>query len=222
MLQNHIFQIVSLLMLKSPKKIDHDNIHKEKEKILKNLIVNEIVTGQYESYKKEEHVIDDSKTETFFSAVLKIKDARYRNIPIFVRTGKKLPEKKSKIIIEFKNNGKLYREEKPNILRIDMSPKQDIIFQFNIKIPGMNNEIKTAKMEFCHECEFKENSSKGYEKLFKDIIDNDKTLFITKKELVNSWKTIDKIKIPKIRIYKDNTMPEFSDELIRKHGFEWK
>lgn len=224
MLQNHILQVLSILMMDSPKSLNSEDIHEEKLKVLKNIKINEIITGQYEGYLDEEHVNKNSDIETFIAANLEINLDRYKGIPIFIRTGKKLEKKEAKIIIEFKEeNHRLFRNFSTNKLILNISPEQDITFNFNTKKAGINFEISQEKMEFCHKCVFKENSSQGYEKLIIDIINDDKTLFITEKELIESWKIIDNIivKKPKPIVYKQYKIPNFAIKLLENKGFEW-
>lgn len=214
MFQNHILQIISLLMMDEPK-----DVHEEKYKILKHLKVKEMITGQYEGYHKEEHVRPNSKTETFFSAIIEIENDRYRGIPIFVRTGKKMKEKQIKIKIEFKKN-KFFKDIEPNILTLNIAPVQDIQLSFNTKKAGIKDEITKANLDFCHKCTFKENSSQDYEKQILDVINGDNTLFITEKELTESWKITDNIERKEPIKYKENTIPKEATMLAEKYGFK--
>lgn len=221
MLQNHILQMISLLMMDTPKSISPEDIHEAKLHILKKIRIKDIITGQYEGYGREQYVKKDSETETFLAAILEIDENRYRDIPVFVMTGKKMKDKRARIIVTFKeDNHKLFRNLEQNTLTLNISPIQDITLDFNTKRAGVDFNIAKAKLDFCHKCAFKENSSQGYEKLISDILIGDNTLFITEDELIESWKIIDRIRKEKPRIYKESTIPEYAVHLAAKYGIK--
>lgn len=228
MIQNHVLQLVSLLIMPCPKKFSAKEMHESKLEVLKSLDdVNDFVVGQYEGYKSEKHVQNNSRTETFCALKLKTKLEHFKNTPIFLRTGKKLEKKRSIIVVEFKKDNFLFPNLEQNRLILNIQPKQDIIFEFNTKKPNTELDIKKAHLKFCHDCHFKENSPEGYEKLILDTINGDQTLFIKSQELIESWRIVDNLtnKINKNNIkpfeYKQYKTPKKSIDFIKSFGFEW-
>ncbi|MDK2800148.1 MAG: glucose-6-phosphate 1-dehydrogenase [Clostridiales bacterium] len=177
MLQNHILQLLSLIAMEPSVDFDAQSISTEKVKVLRALRLfeeNAVVRGQYEGYRNEKDVSGDSKVETFIAAKLEIHNWRWAGVPVYVRTGKHLKEKKTEVVIQFKKTPyNLYRHTNTdaNRLVIAIDPKTGFDLQFNIKEPSRGNvKIKSVKMNFCHECEFGENTPEAYERLLLDAV----------------------------------------------------
>ena len=222
MVQNHLLQLVSLMLMESPKSLDPDDVHNKKIEVLKTLEFkgkDDIITGQYESYKdelKKNGMKENSKTETFVKLRLFSNMGRWKGVPVILGTGKKLADKYAKIIVEFKKEPCiLYCSPftSPNILTINIQPTQDITFEFNVKKPGANYDIEKVKLEFCHDCHFGPNSSETYEKLLNDVVKGDRTLFARFDEVRESWKIVDKVERAKknapLKIYKPGDTGEY-------------
>jgi len=214
MVQNHLLQVVSLVLMEPPKTLSQTDVHDKKVEVLKNIKIssgNNIITGQYKSYKNEakKYGIKKTNTETYAEIKLDINNKRWKGVPILLKTGKKLKQKKAYIEIQFKQEKcELYCQEniKPNRLILNIQPSQDITFEMNV--PSPNKDFINTKMEFCHSCTFGANTIEAYEKLLYDIIKGDKTLFTRYDELIESWKITDKIiklKKEKPDIYDDGS-----------------
>ena len=201
MIQNHLLQVLSLVLMEKPKNYSSKEIHKEKLKILNKLELgnlNEFSLGQYNSFKKEaeKYGFKNSKSETYAKIILNCKNKRWNGTKLVLISGKKLPKRYGRIIIKFKN-------PRDRVV-INLQPRQDI----TAKLDGKS----IRNMKYCIECGFKPNSPDAYESLFKDVINNDKSLFVTSEEVYWSWKLVDKIEKLRNKIkfvyYKDGTYPE--------------
>jgi glucose-6-phosphate 1-dehydrogenase len=198
MLQNHLLQVISLVLMDAPADNTPDAIHDEKIKVLKHLHIKDLSVGQYESYREEaqSNGILATNTETLASATLECKTKRWKGTKITLKTGKKLPQKHGYIEIIFKAKpcecSCLVDEPEANRLVINIQPSQDITFHINTKSP-FENTLKHVPMSFCHSCEFGPNSVEAYEKLLLDSLHGDKTLFTRYDELRESWKLTDKL-----------------------------
>lgn len=206
MIQNHLLQILSLLLMEKTKIFTTNEIHKEKLKVLKCLKLlpmNKQLIGEYESYKEElkKQNIEYKKTETFAKIKLECPSKRWKGVPITLQTGKMLKEKSSKIIIKFKSPKDFKNQEnfKSNKLIFDIQPRQDMKLEFNIFKKG-ENTLENVSSEFCHECYFGANTADGYEKIFEDIIAGDQTRFSTSEEIKQAWKIVDKLEEHKKKI----------------------
>ncbi len=216
MVQNHLLQLTSLMLMESPRSLEPDDVHDRKIQVLRTLQFrgkDDLITGQYAGYRSELRKNGmknlNSRTETFVKLRLFSRMKRWRGVPIILKTGKKLAGKYAKIIVEFKKEPCiLYCSPftSPNVLTINIQPGQDITFGFNVKKPGISYDVENVKLEFCHDCHFGPNSSETYEKLLTDVIRGDRTLFTRFDEVRESWKIVDRVeKVKKgvpLKIYK--------------------
>lgn len=220
MFQSHLLQVLSLLLMEPRDDANSKTIHTEKLKILQQIEVmppKEQLIGQYKSYSKElkEQNLDQKHTETYAKIKLNCNNERWNGVPIIIQTGKMLHEKAAKITISFKKpkfcSDKTPCDFEANKIILEIQPKQDINFSFNIFELG-SKEIKSVEGNFCHDCEFGANTADGYENIFEDVIKGDQTRFSTSEQIKESWKITDKLlskkdEIPFI-IYDDFKTPE--------------
>ena len=205
MVQNHLLQLLALVTMEKPSDINPESIRKEKVKVIKSISVldkedlkKHIVLGQYSGYKNEDKVNEDSTTETFVALKIFLKHEKWRGVPFYLMTGKRLKEKFAGIIIEFKANkdkesNLLYPEVTPNILFIKIQPEEGISLTLNAKKPATEEEITSVSMDFCQSCMLGYNSPQAYEKLLLDAIKGDHTRFTRWDEVEYAWKFIDEL-----------------------------
>jgi len=222
--QNHMLQLLALVTMEMPKSFSKDFIRDEKTKLLKSVRVVDTIVGQYNGYTKEKGIPKNSKTETFAALKLEINNKRWKGVPIYLRTGKLLEKKQTKLIIKFKKIKCLFGKNCPansNYLELRIFPDEGIAFELNAKVPGEISAIP-VKMDFCHSCTFGPNTPEGYENLFADIIKGDQCTFIREDELRNSWKIVDKIKRGRVYSYKKGSKgPKELEGFNRKHKVKW-
>ncbi|BGI51446.1 MAG: glucose-6-phosphate dehydrogenase [Buchnera aphidicola (Ceratovacuna japonica)] len=252
MVQNHILQILSIIAMKAPKKLDSENIRNEKIKILKKLrfikeseIHNKTSIGQYSdgkinnkklnSYISEISEKKNSNTETFVAIRVDIKSKMWKGVPFYLRTGKRLPKKCSKIVIVFKKNiPKIFNKfsgSVKNKLVIILEPNEKIYLNFFNKIPSLKKKckLKNLKMCFKYSEKFKKKIIPDpYEKLILECILGDQSSFVHINEVKYSWKWIDNIiniwkKVSKkSELYKSGTWgPKLSKKIIKRDGRSW-
>lgn len=250
MLQNHMLQLLSLVAMEPPASLETEAIRDEKVKLLRTLesmtpatICSNTVRGQFgegsvngeavPGYRQENGVSLDSATESFAAVRLFIKNFRWGSMPFYLRTGKRLPEKCSQIVIEFKSLPdilyfKAYKGLMPNLLVIRIQPREGISFYFNAKKPGALNEITNVNMDFCQNCHFKGSSPEAYERLLSDALRKDATLFTRWDEIESSWRFIDSIANvwqndkPDFPNYTPGTWgPQAAYELLARDGRKW-
>lgn len=200
MIQNHLLQILSLVLMEMPSKLDSENIHAKKIEILKNLELgnlSEFVLGQYQEYKEEAEKagVQFSKIETFAKVVLNCRLERWNGVKLILRTGKKLERKYGQIKINFKKQEFESGFEKlsSNKIIIDIYPKQDIKICMNTIHPEKNKELESVMLKFSRESTFGPNTSDEYATLLNELIKTDRTLFIRSEEVKESWKILENI-----------------------------
>ncbi len=201
MVQSHLMQMAALVAMEVPKSFDDQGIRAEKVKVLKHLSVNKnrILMGQYLGYQAEKNIAIGSQTETFVFLETHIDTPRWKNVPFYFLTGKMLDEKKSEIIIDFKDNAEqaLLWPNQPimkNRLIINVAPGEGVTFRLNVKKFGLSNQIDSMAMDYCHDCAHIGNKPESYERLLLDLIKGNSTLFTRWDEIETSWKIIDEIK----------------------------
>lgn len=198
MIQNHLLQTLSFILMAPPKSLEEKDFRKAKVAALKKLqFKNEIITGQYKEYREEaEKHSPDSKTETFAELKLYSKDKRWKGTEIILRTGKKLKKREAHIEIEFKKEPctiHCHLNTAPNKLILHIQPLDNVELLINTTLPGEKESLSPVKMTFCKSCEFKANSPEGYETIIKECMLGNKRIFIGDKELEAAWKITDKI-----------------------------
>ncbi|MCF8014071.1 hypothetical protein K9K83_06910, partial [Candidatus Woesearchaeota archaeon] len=210
MVQNHLLQIASLILMNPPNSLDADDIREQKTKAIKQLEFEKATIGQYEGYQEEVQKTLNKKTntETYAKIILKSKSKRWKGTQIIIETGKKLDKKEAYVDLEYKKEPCLIYCDpttRPNELRIDIQPMQNISLTMNTKLPTEKPEIEPVQMSFCPTCENKENSPEAYETIISECIKGQKRIFIRGTELDASWeitdKILNKIKNQKINIY---------------------
>lgn len=244
MVQNHLLQFLSLIAMDEPRSLDTEDIRDEKVKVLKHIEIyndNEVkynvVRGQYSSdennkipaYRQENRIDDESDTETYVALKLNIKNKRWKDVPFYIRTGKRMKKKGVQAIIQFKNKYQdLYDDVSANQLAIQIQPKEGVNFKFNAKQPGNGIDIIPVNMDFCQNCIVGYNSQEAYERLLLDVMKGDKTLFTRWDEVMHSWKFIDSInnawskEKPNFPNYNAYTFgPKEADELMNRDNREW-
>ncbi|WP_343153262.1 glucose-6-phosphate dehydrogenase [Buchnera aphidicola (Mindarus keteleerifoliae)] len=254
MVQNHLLQILSIIAMSPPKSLNANDIRNEKVKVLQSLrlinrqnILKNTVLGQYsfgmingkkiKSYLNEEGIKKNSCTETFVAIRTKIDNFRWKGVSFYLRTGKRLPKKCSKIVIYFKKMPiNLFNHSCINIpqnkLTIHLEPNEGIDFQIINKIPGLQPKylLDTVKLNFNYSKTFSKNSlSDAYERLLLESMTGNQALFVSHKEIKASWKWIDAITKSWLStnqtpiLYKAGTWgPEKeSNELINQDNQNW-
>lgn len=246
MLQNHLMELFALVAMEMPHSFNADAIRDEKAKIIKKLIKpteNEVVTGQYGSgslvggekavgYKEEKNIKKSSRTETYVAIKAMVNNSRWRGVPFYLRTGKRLSNAFGEINIELKDvacrlfNQSSRKKITSNIIKIKIQPDTGISVFFNTKIPGQGMDITPVEMNFCHHCLFAINTPEAYEALFLGILNGDQTMFTRWDSVEASWKYVDQImKLASIKrpaLYKAGTVgPKRADQLLKNDKRAW-
>lgn len=250
--QNHIMQLIALVTMEPPVIFEAEEIRDEKVKVFKSLekmsdeeVSENIVFGQYgsgeikedkvKSYRNEDKVDAHSTTPTFMAGKFKVNNWRWSGVPIYVRTGKRLPEKLTEIYIEFKQPPlKLFENEcdeiNPNGLLFSLQPVEKTSLELNMKLPGVGNLPYSVEMAFNYNEEFDTGLLPAYERLLIDCMKGDLTLFARRDGVEAMWENIEPIlevaeEIPHKYFpnYKAGSWgPSESHELTKNDGRKWR
>jgi glucose-6-phosphate 1-dehydrogenase len=251
MVQNHLLQLLTLLAMEPPAAYDADSVRNEKVKVLHSVrhftsesISRELVRGQYgpgrvggeevPGYRQEPGVASDSTTETYVALRLWIDNWRWADVPFFLRTGKRLAEKATEIVIRFRPaphpildvvEGDL---PAPNVLVLRIQPHEGISLRFEAKTPGLAGPLQQRSMDFDYREAFHTRSPAAYERLLLDAMLGDATLFARTDEVQAAWAIVTPIlrgleaaDAPPVETYDAGSWgPPGADALL--HGRRWR
>jgi len=212
MIQNHAMQLLSLIAMEPPVSLDPESIRDEKVKVLKGIRPfvldpgerSDVVRARYAEglmdgkpvpgYLEEADIPGESTTETYAALRFFINNWRWKGVPFYMRSGKRLARRVSEISIQFKRPpGILFTEDRkfdvaPNTLVIQVQPDEGMTLLTNSKVPGLETRTQPVKMHFRYAATFGSNTPEAYERLILDAIVGDSTLFIRGDETEVSWR----------------------------------
>ncbi|MGM0526066.1 MAG: glucose-6-phosphate dehydrogenase [Pseudomonadota bacterium] len=218
MVQNHLLQVLALIAMEPPSRLDADSIREEKLKVLKALRpIDEsnshitTVRGQYSAgfvgskqvpaYLSEEGAKADSDTETFVALKVQLDNWRWSGVPFYLRTGKRMPEKRSEVVITFKEQPhNIFHETTSklpaNKLIIRLQPDEGVEVQMLNKIPGLgkNMQLKATTLDLSFDETFeKKRIADAYERLLLEAMHGNQYLFVHRDEVEHAWRWVDGI-----------------------------
>ena len=221
MVQSHLFQMLSLIAMEVPMSYYSDDVKDEKVKVLKQLTFDKdsLIFGQYDGYLSEKNIPENSKTDTFVFLKAFVNSPRFKGVPFYLMTGKKLDQKESVIIIEFEETSEQRKWSLPlstNKLYIKIAPLDGVGLVLNSKVPGLRDNVETVELEYCVACHAVGNMSEAYEKLILDITEHHKTLFTRWDEIETSWHLIDQIKTHQKELFVYNSYDDLKPIIYSK------
>ncbi|MGH7313596.1 MAG: glucose-6-phosphate dehydrogenase [Candidatus Rokuibacteriota bacterium] len=215
MVQNHLLQLLCLIAMEPPVTFDAAAVRDEKNKVLQAIRpidparVDEVaVRGHYTAgfvqgrpvvgYRQEKGVSPDSRTETFTALQLLVDNWRWAGVPVFLRTGKRLPKQLSEIVIRFRRTPHLiFRRDPagvaPNVLVIRIQPDEGIALTVNAKIPGQDLRLGPVTLDFRYGEVFGSQPPEAYERLLLDAIHGDATLYARGDWVEQAWAILDPV-----------------------------
>ena len=214
MVQNHLLQLLCIVAMEPPISFAPDDVRDEKLKVLRSLrkmdladIKRDTVRGQYtagasegaavKGYLQEDNVPPESRTETFVALRANINNARWANVPFFLRTGKRMQKRQSEIIIEFADQpfsifGNTAHHE-PNRLIISLQPTESIQLEMMVKEPGSGMNMHPVKLGLDLQSTSDKRRAEAYERLLLDVIKGRLTHFMRRDELEAAWMWVEPI-----------------------------
>lgn len=215
MLQNHLMQLLTVVAMEPPARLEADALRDEKVKVLRSLrplepvdVAAAVVRGQYGSgvvaghavpgYLEEPGVPADSRTETFVAARFFVDNWRWRGVPFYLRTGKRLPSRLSTVAIRFRQPPQLlFHDQVPerlaaNWISLSLQPLENIAVEIQAKQPGLGMATRLRRLDAAVRSA-DELPLDAYETLLLDAIAGDRSLFIRFDEVEHAWAAVEPI-----------------------------
>ncbi|MEM1412433.1 MAG: glucose-6-phosphate dehydrogenase [Pseudomonadota bacterium] len=220
MVQNHMMQLVCLMAMEPPSNLDQDAIRDEKLKVLRALkpigagqvkantvrgrytagaIKGKAVPGYLEELEADPGEPEDQGAETFVAIKLEIDNWRWSGVPIYLRTGKRLKQKHSEIIVQFQQVphsifSDLAGGLEPNRLSIRLQPDEGVKLSFMAKEPGPGGfNLKPVALDLSFEEAFGLRYPDAYERLLVEVLRGNTSLFMRRDEVEAAWAWVDGI-----------------------------
>ncbi|MEN6463586.1 MAG: glucose-6-phosphate dehydrogenase [Syntrophaceae bacterium] len=252
MIQNHLLQILSLVAMEPMVSFDADEIRSKKLDVLRAIrpipedqVQAFAVRGQYTdgwmegqravAYRKEPDVSPQSNIETFAAVKLFVDNWRWQDVPFYLRTGKRLPQRVSEVSIQFRPvphqsfPPSATLAWQPNRLIIRIQPEEGILLRFQAKQPGPTLHLSTVDMLFSYCERFRSAPPEAYETLILDVVRGDATLFMRADQaeaawsvimpVLEFWDTVPPVDFPNYQA--GSWGPESSEALIARDGRSW-
>jgi len=252
MFQNHMLQMMALVAMEPPISFHADHIRDEKAKLLRSIRPFELdhwnscfVRGQYgpgtvdgreaPGYRSERGVAVDSQTETFVAARLFVDNWRWKDVPFYLRTGKRLARKNTEIAVTFKQvphslfSSVGLDEMPPNVLVLKIQPEEGISMRFQAKRPGSKICMGTLDMNFSYQEVFGVAMPESYQRLLLDCMVGDQTLFTRFDGVQIAWELLHPVleawhkgKVPLAEYPAGSDSFSEADAIVAVDGRQWR
>jgi glucose-6-phosphate 1-dehydrogenase len=253
MVPNHLFQLLTMTAMEPPISFDADEVRNKQAEVLHAIqpfgpeeVLTNMVRGQYGAgavdgqrvagYRSEPDVAPDSNTETFVALKLLIDNWRWAGVPFYLRTGKRLAKHVTEIVIQFRRTpfvlfrNTTVRNLETNRLVIHIQPDEGISLSFGAKVPGSVMKLGLVNMDFDYSTYFGAEHSTGYERLLRDCMAGDATLFQRADMVEAGWSVIQPI-LDVWHALPARGFPNYAagswgpieaEELLEKDGRSWR
>jgi glucose-6-phosphate 1-dehydrogenase len=214
MFQNHLLQLLSIVCMDPPVRYGGTSVRDRKADVLKSIVPinpenlsDTAVRGQYgpgiihdqsvPGYRQEEGVNPLSNTETYTALRLYVDNWRWADVPFYLRSGKRMPNKVTEIVIQFNRVPHLFfqlspeDQMEPNLLIMRIAPDEGISLRFGAKVPGPEMHLRQVQMNFSYADAFKVAPATAYETLLLDAMIGDPTLFNRADQVEMAWRVLE-------------------------------
>jgi glucose-6-phosphate 1-dehydrogenase len=250
--QNHLFQLLTLVAMEPPARFESREVRDEKVKVLGAILpfdaeaaAARTVRGRYgpgwiageavPGYLEEQGVAPGSRTETYVAMRVDVDNWRWAGTPFYLRTGKRLPHRATEIAITFKAAphppfaSTDAEPPAPNVLSLRIQPDEGASLRFLAKAPGPRLDMRAVSMDFAYGRSFLRASPDAYERLILDCLLGDSTLFARWDEVERAWEIVDPLLAawaadprPPAEYPAGGWGPAEADALIGADGREWR
>ncbi len=252
MFQNHLLQLLCLTAMEPPIAFQARDVHEMKVQVLRALrpipmseVERFAVRGQYDkgevngqptkAYREEERVRPDSHTATFAAVKFYVDNWRWQGVPFYLRSGKRLPQKMTEIVIQFKPPPMLLFQAcpvaalTPNLIVMRIQPDEGIVQRIEAKAPGQEVCLSSVSLSFSYHDTFGHEPPEAYETLLLDVMEGDTMLFTRSDWVELAWERI----LPILQQWESTPPGDFpnyapglwgpkaAEELMARDGRKW-
>ncbi len=244
MFQSHLLQVLSLVAMESPARHSADTLRNEKVKVLDSVVIpsfdqacQSVSVGQYAGYRSEPGVPGTTKTPTYAAIKLNIDNARWKNVPFYLRSGKGMKSRYSEVFIQYHCPPHLLFPLPPgetlkcNHMRLVLQPNEGIDLNFQTKVPSVDGvALQPRDLAFNYKDAYATKAlPEAYERLLLDAIQGDASLFMRSDEIERAWEIMDPIiqaseraETPQPMEYAVGSQgPDCADKLMAADGRAW-
>lgn len=253
MVQNHLLQVMATVMMEPYTRFASGPVRDERSKLLRSIrvykpdeVLAHSVPGQYgparvggedlPGFRQEDEVHPDAQTDTYAAVKLFVDNWRWSGVPVYIRTGKRLPKRVTDVAIQFRTAPKNMfsgleadNEVTPNLMILRIQPDEGISLRFQSKRPGSGMQLRPVGMDFNYGTSFGTRTPEAYETLLLDALAGDPTLFIRQDMVEASWQVI----MPILDVWHNTTFdypnyaagtwgPKAGDEMLARLGHTWR
>lgn len=244
MVQNHLTQLLTVVGMEVPTSFEASEVQAEKLKVLRSISpirTQDVVFGQYTAwnvvgeripgYLEERGVPPNSGTETYVALKLEIHNWRWRGVPFYLRTGKRLPRKITQVAVRFRPAPiQVFRSLEPgslssNRLLITLQPSEGFSLCFSVKTPGRPFKFSDRALRFDYGQAFGGELPEAYETLLRDVMIGDQTLFVTADFTETAWRLYNPLLVTPRAAHPytaGSWGPKEADALVEQEGQSWQ
>jgi glucose-6-phosphate 1-dehydrogenase len=241
-LQNHGIQLLSLVAMGVPARMDAESIRAEKVKAVRSITPlrrDDLVFGQYgrgtvrgeavPAYREEKGVAPDSNTETFAAMRVRVDNWRWQGVPFYLRAGKRLGRRLTEVVVNFRRppvwmfEPMGHCELHSNTLRLTIQPNEGFELLFDVKVPGKPVTLERLPLDFFYKQKFSA-LPEAYQTLLLDVVEGDQTLFVHADEVEAAWRLFDPIldgTVPVLPYDAGSWGPPEAHALVERAGHLW-
>ena len=242
MFQNHLLQLLTLTTMEAPSRFEAQAVRDEKVKVLRAIrpmtpdeVAKNTVRGQYRTYRNEDGVAPGSTVATFGAVKLMIDNWRWKDVPVFLRSGKGMSCRTTQILIQFRQPPHIMFQEHSvqshaaNRLLIQIQPAEGLQLHFLTKVPETEMKMRLTEFNFNFRNSFQGELPEAYQRLLLDAIVGDASLFARSDEVEAAWNIIDPIQ----KVWDNGTLgdpdfyeigawgPAVSNRWLEQQGYHW-
>jgi glucose-6-phosphate 1-dehydrogenase len=241
MIQSHLLQVLALLAMEPPVSLEAESLRDEKVKVLRSIrplgqaqLASHAVRAQYAGYQQETGVAAGSHTETYAALKLYVDNWRWRDVPFYLRTGKRLKERRSMVAVRFREppmqlfQGTGASAVHPNWLLIGIQPDDVVQMEISAKVPGQETRTRQISMD-ASVGNPGERKADAYEDLLMDVIQGDRSLFLRYDEVKAAWNVVDPFmqawgddERPPLQYRVGSWGPKAAEEIFGQADREWR
>ena len=241
MIQSHLLQVLALLAMEPPVSLEAESLRDEKVKVLRSIrplapsqLASHAVRAQYAGYQQEAGVAAGSHTETYAALKLYVDNWRWRDVPFYLRTGKRLKERRSMVAVRFREppiqlfQGAGASAAHPNWLLIGIQPDDVVQMEISAKVPGQETGTRQISMD-ASVGNPGERKADAYEDLLMDVIQGDRSLFLRYDEVKAAWNVVDPFmhgwaddERPPLQYPVGSWGPKAADQIFGQADREWR